>query len=350
MYQVDIVNGNDENNNSYGSVFKTLDEAIKISNTGDTISVLPGTHDAISIISSKKHFEMNIKGSGSNTICSRFTFTGFFDFTLEDMTIENCDLDITCSKFKFKNVKFAGMTTIKVKKYEKILGNEHRNIFLFDNCKFENNFQVEFVDGNNIVSIKSCEIAGHLPLLICKSGTACTLKITNTNFEHPILLNSKSQVEIQHIGCNFICPLFIGSDTLTYTKDNYISPRLGAFSNSPETEFNITNNISKSLSLSPSQTISLSKEIINKYSEDVERYGGIEIDSNKNSRLVAHKVTEFIRVKGKTPFELILPKEPINGHLIEIYTDTVLIIDGNEYHDNIIKIRWTINGGFFFYK
>ena len=73
-------------------------------------------------------------------------------------------------------------------------------------------------------------------------------------------------------------------------------------------------------------------------------------NSDKNSKLTAHRVTEFIRVKGNSLFELILPKNPINGHLLEIYTDTVLLIDGNEYYDNIIKIRWTISGGFFFYN
>ena len=51
--------------------------------------MLPGTHDSIDISSFTKHFELKLKGSGSNTICSKLVFNGFFDLTFEDMLVEN---------------------------------------------------------------------------------------------------------------------------------------------------------------------------------------------------------------------------------------------------------------------
>lgn len=430
MYYVDIINGNDENDDSYENTFQSLSRAIDVSKSGDTVILKPGTYDPVDISSTTKAFELKIKGSGNNTLCNEFSFFGYFDITFEDIILESIKIKSSSSNFYFKNVKFAGGYSIQIDSYEQILGDEPRNCFVFEGCRFEKNFQLELKSGNHIISIKSSEIKPGIPLILCKS-VGIDVKLTNINFERPILFNKKSYVEIQHTGCNFNCPLFQGDDVIIYTKDSYQSPSIERQYNSPY-ERNMekgncisnikVNNSSSSeiedlvhdvdlnnlssltlgkitrqnsnLNSFSSQNIK-SKPVLNtipedekvmtqseeeirakkfkdllrtkndyskfdeyirrielerqKEKEEKELYGGIELDSSEFRLLHVHRFTEFIRIRGSNSVELVLPKDPINGHLIEIYTDTPVVIDGNEYYNKIIRIRWTINGGYFFY-
>ena len=344
MYKVDIMSGNDENDNSYGSIFQTLGKAIEVSKTGDTIMLLPGTHDSVEVSSRTTHFELKIKGTGNNTICSRFSFNGFLDLTFEDILIESIDIISSSSNFHFKNVKFAGMHVMNIRKYENNLGDEHRTCFIFEDCKFERNFQMRYEGGNHIISIKSCEIRGQLPLILCKK-TGATIKLTNVNFDDSILLNNDSYVDVQHTGCNFTCPLYKGKETLVYTKDNYVSPSIDGL------QYGSPYIFKEKLNFDKGDVNNESVKFCDKVhlSDEVEIYGGIEIDSSEFRSLNVHRVTEFIRVIGSNSVELILPRNPINGHLLEIYTDSVIIINDVEYHNRLIRIRWTANGGYFFY-
>uniref|UniRef100_A0A6C0BD97 DUF1565 domain-containing protein n=1 Tax=viral metagenome TaxID=1070528 RepID=A0A6C0BD97_9ZZZZ len=357
MYKVDIINGNDDNDCSYNSVFQTLSKAIEISKSGDTIFLYPGTYDFIDVSSKTKHFELKIKGSGSNTVCSRFLFSGFFDLTFEDILIENFEVISTSSNFYFKNVKFAGLNTLLSKKYHQILNDEPRTCFVFDECKFERNFQIQLQDGNHIVSIKTCDVRGKIPLILCKK-TSATIKLTNINFDDPILFNNNSFVDIQHTGCNFICPIYTGKDTLIYTKDNYISPSIdgGRLYDSPyifkQNTNKETNDINENSKGIENSTLKNKSTVLKKYlyeDEEVELYGGIQFNSFEFKTLKVHRVTRFIRITGSIPVELFLPKNPINGHTLTVYTDSVIIIDGIEYHNKLINISYTINGGYFFY-
>ena len=263
---------------------------------------------------------------------------------------------------------------IEIKKFERTLGDEHRTCFIFDNCKFENNFQITIIDGNHIISVKSCEMRGNIPLILCKNA-GVDVKLTNLNFDIPILFNKNSYVEIQHTGCNFTCPLFKGKEenTLVYTKDNYQSPQidnLKMYSSPYEFTENKSNQISQGSQLTQLieilsgegkgserdtrdliSAIESLKIIIDNDREERENFGGIELDSTMPMFrfLKVHKYTKFIRIKGNNSVTLVLPKDPINGHLLEIYTDAVVIIDDIEYHNKLIRIRWTVNGGYFFY-
>ncbi len=418
MYYVDIINGNDENDDSYENTFQSLSRAVDFSKSGDTIILKPGTYDPVDITSTTKAFELKIKGSGNNTLCNEFAFSGYFDITFEDVLLESIKIKSSSSNFYFKNVKFAGGYSIQIDLYEPILGDEPRNCFVFEGCRFERNFQLELKSGNHIISIKSSEIKPGIPLIVCKN-IGLDVKLTNINFEKPILFNKKSYVEIQHTGCNFNCPLFQGDDVIIYTKDNYQSPSIERQYNSPYERNNeiiskgncISNVIDRidridRLKKSSSEIDDVNKIDLNNISslkfenvnrqdsniqsnnlnnlkvmeqvegevrtrkfkdllkndkydeyfrrmalekEEKELYGGIELDSNDFRYLQIHKFTEFIRIRGSNSVELVLPKDPINGHLIEIYTDTPVVIDGNEYYNKIIRIRWTLNGGYFFY-
>ena len=220
IYGVDIIE--DGNVPYYSDIpLKTLTKAIEISKSGDIISLLPSTHEPFQIRSKTTHFELKIIGSGNNTLCPQSAFEGFFDISYENIKIESCYIKSSSSNFNFKDVKFVTMNTIILEAYHENKSEDPRTHIIFERCKFDYNFQIIIKNGNYVLSFKSCEIKGKIPLVFAKRGDI-TIKISNTDFENPILMNVDCVAEIQYTCCNFTCPIYNGKETLLYTKDNMI--------------------------------------------------------------------------------------------------------------------------------
>jgi hypothetical protein len=333
MLKVNIILENDDILNNE---FQTLSKAIEVSKSGDNISVSPGSYEPIQINSKITPFELKIEGSGMNTICSQFIFDGFFDFTFQNLKIENINMTTSSSNFNFYDVKFITMNKIILNSYKDILGEDPRTTIIFEKCRFGNNFQIELLSGSYVISFKSCEFKGIIPTIYAKKGEI-NVKISNTDFEESFLYNKNAIVEIQHTSCNFNCPIYKGKECLVYTKDNICGSTTPLISN---------------LFLFNEKKEKENSEIKEEKEWDHEKkelYGAITINSEDYNNLKLHEYTKFVKILGCSPVNIFLPKSASNGHLIEIYTEAVIFIDDQEYHNRIIKIRWIYGDGWFFY-
>lgn len=327
MYSVDQINGNDQD---FSNGFQRLEKAIERCISGDNIFLNPGTYIPIKLSSLVDNFELFLGGSGNNTICNGFIFEGYLDITIENMALQNIEINCNGADFRFKNCKFIGMRELKITSFSK---NSHdEKIYLtFDNCRFEKNFQIKSENLNNCtISLKSCEYKGEIPL-IYSNKSELNIRVSNMDFEHILLSNKRSIIEIFHVCCNFNCPIFSGDNCLVVTKDYYRSPSMLTFNNSPG--IFIKSNEEKTEN--------------ENYDRLIERYGGIEINSDEFSFLNIHRLTTFIRVTGNGELNLILPENPINGKLTQVFSNGNIKIDGKIFPGNLTNIVWTISGGWF---
>lgn len=362
MLKVDMVCGidPDENliNNHYDLTLKTLTKAIKISKSKDSILLRPGTYEPFEISSRGDHFELKIIGTGNNTICSESFFEGFFDFTYENLKIENTCIKSSSSNFSYKDVNFVSLNTMQLQSYHENKSEDHRTHIIFERCTFNHNFQIVVESGSYVLTFKSCIIKGKIPLVYGKRGDI-TIKISNTDFEYPIFSNKDCYAEIQHTVCNFTCPIYKGKETLVYTKDNLQSV-------SPLQE--------RGRSISNAIFVNKGNEVIDDYIEDIieegdndgikfsllkdpknttsyqrELYGAIIIDSSDFPTLELFKFTRLVVNNGRKPLNIILPKEAENGHQLEIFSKGPLIINSKEYKCRYIKMAWIFSYGWWIY-
>lgn len=352
MLKVDAIYGvdniEDGNNPCYSDIpLKTLTKAIEISNSGDIISLMPGTHESFEIRSKTTHFELKIIGCGNNTICSQSAFEGFFDISYENMKIDSFYIKSSSSNFNFKDIKFVSMNTMYLEAYHENKSEDPRTHIIFDRCKFDHNFQIIIKNGNYVLSFKSCEFKGKIPLVYAKRGDI-TIKVSNTDFENPILMNVDCVAEIQHTCCNFNCPIYNGKETLVYTKDNIIGL-------SPHFEkANSGNNYDKSglydecdSSLGNAEYVKSNKKNNIEYLHEL--YGAIMVNSNEIEELPLHKYTKLVVNNGNAPLVIKLPKEAENGHIITIYSEGQLIIGENIYNSGYLKLGWIYPNGWWIF-
>lgn len=341
MIKVDTIYGNDIDEND-NNTLRTLTKAMEISKTGDSISLMPGNYDSFSIKSITTNFELKIIGSGANTVCPQSTFEGFFDFTYENLKIDNCDIKSNSSNFIFRDVKFASMNTIQLSGYNESKNNNSKTYIVFEKCRFNHNFQIIILSGSYVISFKSCEIAGKIPLIFAKKGEV-TIRMSNTDFESPILLNKESICEIQYTCCNFTCPIYQGKEVLVISKDNI---------------YNATPTIPgrpQSLSIlgsgsSDEMSDSEFKDKSGSINKDREFYGGIVCNSDDFGEIPAHKYTKVIYNKGTNPLFVKLPKIVDNGHILKIISKSPILIDiPIEDHDNksvgVLDLVWIYPNG-----
>lgn len=303
MIEVDAIYGDDNKQDSGIRIYKKLTEAIKISNSSDVINIKPATYEKINIRSSERLFELTINGSGFNTILPHCNFEGFLDLRFENIKMETCNIISSSSVFVFKNVKFKSLNRITLKNYSVFLGVDPRTCILFDNCTFDYNYQIILENSNYMLSFKSCEIKGTIPLVYLKKGEL-SLKITNINLEYPILHNSNGVCEIQHVGCNFICNLYEGSETLIYSKDN-------VFFNTP---------LSINENSASTAVIVGTENLLNK----LDNKKAIVVNSNENDSLEINEHHRIILNEGLKILSCILPENSKNGHSVTIFTNSNL--------------------------
>lgn len=338
MIKVDSIYGNDISDeftiNHYDVTLKTLTNAIQISKTGDTIELMPGTYEPFELKSSTSHFELSIIGKGNNTICSQSLFDGFFDFSYEKLKIETTNIKSSSSNFNFKEVNFVSMNTMHLESYHDNKSEDPRTHLIFDRCTFGHNFQIIVENGSYVISLKSCIIKGRLPLIFAKRGDV-TIKISNTDFEHSILMNKNAVAEIQHISCNFNCPIYSGKETLVYTKDGIMNTPPLLFSERCRSTSSIVDVVENDCEITKSNDIEYQKEF----------YGAIMIDSNDYEELAVHKFTTLVVNSGLVPLKIKLPKEANNGHILNIFSEGKIMIGPNVYEDKHIKLAWIYSYG-----
>lgn len=366
MIHVDTSYGIDtdyiEGKNIYDNTFKTLTQAIKISKTGDSILLMPGTYEPPEIKSRTNHFELKITGSGNNTISSQTSFEGFFNFSYENLKVDNVLIKSTSSNFTFKDVSFISLCTIQLETYHDNKSEDHRTHIIFDRCLFNHNFQIIIESGSYVLSFKSCTIKGKIPLVYAKRGDI-TIKLSNTDFEYPILSNKDCVAEIQHISCNFTCPIYKGKETLVYTKDILLSvsplqERGRSISSAVLIEKGIKSydeDIDGDLEdidapmLERKSSLSKTHQINNTNRYQRELYAAIIMDSDEFEELPVHKFTKLVVNKGMSPLTIKLPKEAENGHQVEIFSDGPIIIGTSTYNDKYLKLSWIYSYGWWFH-
>lgn len=348
--------------NIYDTTFKTLTQAIKISKTGDNILLMPGTYEPPEIKSRTNHFECKITGSGNNTISSQSSFEGFFNFSYENLKLDNILIKSTSSNFSFKDVNFISMCTMQLETYHDNKTEDHRTHIVFDRCSFNHNFQIIIENGSYVLSFKSCIIKGKIPLIYAKRGDI-TIKISNTDFEYPILSNKDCIAEIQHTSCNFTCPIYTGKDTLIYTKDNFLSisplqERGRSVSNSAilidkgfksydEDCYDDRDGDLEDIHIRERKSSTGEKISSIRYQKEL--YGAIIMDSSVYEELPIHRFTKLVVNKGMDPLTVKLPKEAENGHILEIFSEGPILIGTNIYNDKYLKLAWIYSYGWWIY-
>lgn len=319
MLNVDSIYGDDNNLDC----FKTLTKAIDVSKTGDTISLMPGTYDSFQIRSKTTNFELKFQGSGFNTVCSQSNFEGYFDITYENLKMDVCSINSSSSNFVFRDVKFVNFNTMNLSSYSSIINDNPHNYIVFEKCTFGRNFQILVGGGDYIISFKSCNISGKIPLIFAKQGSV-TVKLSNIDFDYPVLMNKNAYVEIQHTCCNFTCPIYQGKESLVYTKD-------GLTSSSPHER-------SASIifeQVKGGENIDYEKEL----------YAAIVINSNETEEIPIHKYTKLIVNNGNSLLYVSFPHETNNGHIVTIYSSSPVEIKGVIYDERIIKYAWIYDHG-----
>jgi hypothetical protein len=342
MIKVDAIYGDDNSEDVSNVPLKSLVTAIEKCKSGDTIFLQHGTYEDFQITSSKNIFELTMSGVGNNSICVSSSFNGFFDINYNDIKIDSFKINSHSSNFRFKNVRFVTLNVMDLYDFENVLCGNSKTYITFENCRFDYNFQITVHSGDYNISIKSCEITGKLPLIYAKKGDI-TLRISNTDFEHSLLKVGKVNAEIQHIGCNFPpdIPLYIGNECIVKTRDNnFINTPLPNSISQLFGRVRSDSNINEPKDKG-SQNESISSSVYLK-----ELYGAISISSNDFEELEANRYTKIIHVKDNGIFNITLPKEADNGHILTIISELKYItVDNIKYTNRIIIFGWIYDYG-----
>lgn len=319
----------------------TISKAIELSKSSDVISLSPGTYDPYHIKSSTNVFELTIIGSGSNSICPQSSYEGFFDLTFENVKIDNMEIISSSSNFTFRDTKFTTLNVMQLGRYSKNIGDIHQTYIVFDRCKFGYNYQIILNDGNYVISFKSCEITGKIPIVFARKGSLI-LNISSTDFSNSILMNRNCMAEIHHSCCNFNCPIYQGKETLVQTKDYLfnISPSVTT------TEFFERERSSSTLAV-PDIDLLYNKSENDQNNEKLlrELRGAIMLNSDTYPVLDVHKYTKLIVNNGSEILTLNLPEDSENGHILTIYSNSNVIINKVKYTNKIIKLAWIFGHG-----
>lgn len=339
MLRVDTVYGND-NSETPGRecVYKTLDRAITVSKSGDTISLPPGIFDTFNISSKTINFELKIVGSGNNSVCLGAIFNGLFNFNLDNVKCNSLEIRSSGSRFNFNNVRFVAINTIDLYRYRATStvkdskGEERKDekdepvYITFEKCLFDYNFQIVLREGDYVLSFIGCEfVKSNIPLIYTKKGSL-KVNLTGLNFEHTLINNDKATVEYSHVSCNFPpdIPFYIGSLCMDKSRETIQASHIGL-----ET---------------PKRTRSLTQEMnapvfeSNEYQK--EREGAISFSSNDFEQIKLRKYTKLVNNTGEATLNVILADEVDNGHQVTIVSENApVIIDGKTYNKPI-----TVNG------
>lgn len=341
MFKVDTICGDDNSEDSSIIPFKTLTHAIDVSKSGDIIMLQPGTYEDFQLNSKKNIFELTLSGIGHNSICVSSIFNGYFDVNYNDVKVDSFKIESSSSKFRFKNVRFVTLNVMELDKFEGKIGDSSKVYITFEGCRFDHNFQIIINGGDYVLTFKSCEISGKIPLIYAKKGDV-TVKISNTDFEHTLMKVGRATSEIQHISCNFPpdIPIFTGNECLIKSRDIVYGQTPLSSSNSGY--FGRV----RSDSLLFDGKEKGPESLADSESYQKELYGAISINSDDCEELSAHKYTRLIHVKGTGSLTIILPDNADNGHMITIVSEVPhIIINRIKYTERSFIMGWIYDYG-----
>ena len=293
IYYVDIFNGDDNNNGNEKNPFKTIEHSIKEIKSGNSIFLNIGNYKPIEINS--KNFELTIKGSGNNTIIETINLNGTFNMQFKRFKLNFMQLYIENTYLDFYLIIFKG--------FSKLILNGINNHLYFNKVTFNQSFQIRIIDGKYKITFKECIFKGNLILMDIKKGNI-TINLINCVLSNPICNNTNANIEIYHINTIFD-ELYIGKECKLINKN------------------------------------------IKSYQDEDDSTKAIIVDSNIYPSIICKNNTEFIKIIGNGEFTIILPNDVSNGHVIEIITNTSVIILNEIYNKNI-KIR-NVRGEWIFY-
>lgn len=360
MIRVDTVYGNDNDEitsqNGDEKLYKTLDKAITVSKSGDTISLPPGIFDTFNISSKTTNFELKFSGSGNNSVCSGAIFNGFFDITIENVKCDSIEIKSSTSHFNFRNVRFVNMNMIELYPYPGIPDNSpegtQKTVYItFEKCRFDHNFQIVLKDGDYVLSFVCCEFVGKIPLIYAKKGFL-KVNLTSVNFEHTLLKNDKAIVEYSHVACNFPpdIPFFIGTSCMDKSREtiqvahSLLEPTGRMRSVTMQAIDSITSHSNgdfhKETSVVTSESLEYQKE----------RDGAISFSSNDYEEIKLRKYTRLVNNTGDATLKVILSDEADNGHQVVIVSENApVMVEGKIYKEPCLVFGFIYDYGWIKY-
>lgn len=323
MLKVNTLTGSDEDylsaQNIDSHTFKTLEKAIEVSKTGDTISLSPGVFECFKINSFKTNYELKILGSGLNSVCKGIGLTGYFDFTVENAKLQTVEINSSNSRFNFINTKFTSLNIMELNKNPRCESEDKTVYITFERCIFDYNFQIIMKDGDYVISFVNCQFNSKIPLMLAKKGNL-KVNLTNVNFENTLIKNDKAIVEYSYVSCNFPpdIPLFIGSPCMDKSREKiqsilstYETPRKSTVSGQNEND-------------SSDQSVEYQKE----------RDGAISFSSNDFDQIKLRRYTRLVNNTGEATLKVILADEADNGHQVVIISENApVVIDEKTYRE-----------------
>lgn len=352
MIRVDTVYGNDDEIKSSISeekLYKTLDRAITVSKSGDTIALPAGIFDGFNISSKTTNFELKICGSGNNSVCSGAVFNGFFDFSLESVKCDSLEIRSSASRFNFRFIRFVSMNVIELYPYQGLPDgcDSDRTVHItFEKCRFDHNFQIIMKDGDYVLSFIGCEFIGKIPLIYAKKGFL-KVNLTNVNFEHTLLKNDKAIVEYSHVACNFPpdIPFFIGNDCMDKSRHNIqiAHTLLDGSRMRSITGMNDSPNMT-------SKNEERSETSVDSINYQKERDGAISFSSNDFDEIKLRRYTRLVNNTGDSTLKVILPDEADNGHQVVIVSENAsVIVEGKTYKEPCLVFGFIYDYGWIKY-
>lgn len=333
MLKVDTVYGNDDEQDN-DRVFKTLNKAITVSKSGDTILLPPGIFESFNISSKTTNFELKIVGSGNNSVCGGAVFTGFFDFIFDSVKCDSLEIRTSVSQFIFRDVKFVSLNVMELYAYEDIpinsLDETQKTTYItFERCRFDHNFQIILKDGDYVLSFIECQFIGKVPLIYAKKGFL-KVNLTNVNFENTLLKNDKAIVEYSHVTCNFPpdIPFYVGSECTNKSREVIQSSH--TLFDSSMVKGDIGRSRSMTMQVMGSTPSENSSDTSIEYQKEF--YGAISFSSNNSEKIQAHRYTRLINNTGDVALKVLLPDEADNGHQIVIISEKADIIIGTDVY------------------
>lgn len=319
--------------------YKTTDSAIDDAQNGSSILVYPGTYSGIDIETQNLNpFEYNITGYGKNTFFNSVIHKGFVNSVYKSISLHDIEIyTVSECTLKFDNVYFIGGHKMILKMINNINVSQLNEITFCD-CEFGINFQIIIKSGIYKITFKNCTFKSKVIPIIYSYYGEIELYITTCNLEVPIIENKKSIVYIYHSSSIFKNEIWGGKECSVFSM------------NEQQTLSNLKSQKTYHSELSNrklSQILSSNNKVVS----DI--YKAIQIDSSEFNIIKLKNETEFVHILGIIPVTIILPEEKSisNGHYIQILNEgSIAIINGLQYTDRVINIRYLFNRGWIFYK
>lgn len=333
---INCATGNDEleTRDSSKDSYRTTDKAMDDAKTGARIFVHTGTYSGFDIETETTNaFEYNIYGTGKTTSFNSITHKGIINCIYKDVSIRDVNYSCYDTESVFDTVVFIGGHKFICKGCP-CLNDSPCNEIEFRNCTFGINFQIFVVSGMYKFTFKNCTFKNKsFPTIYVDNGDV-EINVTYSNFNIPIVENHRGSVYIYHTSCIFKDRVWSGKECSCFSVDEQ---QMASGLRSQKSYYDEV--------VKPAVVKSVPS------SDDIFR--GIEIDSDEFQYLELRPETAFVYVVGATPLTIVLPdyESVLNSHYIQILNNSsIVIIDGLQYSDRVINIRYLLGRGWIFFK